>query len=173
MTIQEFSFIDKKKLDNCMNRFCYYHENGSFGSRIYDGYNFPVDVIYNFTQLTKSEIWLKKQIKHGVRYIIGYMLKDEEVKIHELRHAKFYTTSSIQNEIKQVWELLPKDARTQIETQFCRLGYNKNVWIDEFYAYSQDKTFWPKKIYRIIFETYTSYKRKNEFKTKTTIYYII
>ena len=154
MKIQEFSFEDKKLLDDCMNRFCYYHENGIAGNKIYEGYNFPVDVINNFTKLTKNEIWLQKCIKRDTVYVIGYMTGNDEVRIHELRHADFYTNFKTQSEIKDIWKSLPKNIRTDIESQFTRLGYNRNVWMDELYAYLQDKTFWSKKVYKILSETY-------------------
>lgn len=172
MKIQEFAFDDKKLLDSCMKRFCYYHENGIVGNKIYEGYNFPVNVIHNFTEkLTKDELWLKQNIKREVVYIVGYMKGNKEVRIHELRHADFYTNVKIQHDIKHVWKSLPKNIRTDIESQFASLGYNRNVWIDELYAYLNDRTFWSKKVYKMLSETYDFHTNKNEFKTKNSLYY--
>jgi hypothetical protein len=150
MTIQEFPFTDKKLMDNCMKRFCYYHENGNIGSKIYEGYNFPVSVIKNFSILTTEEKWLKDNITKETIYIIGFMKNNRDVREHERRHAIFYTNSNIENYTKKIWTMLPEKVKNDIGKQFSRLGYNKKVWLDELYAYLYDKAFWSRKNYNIL-----------------------
>jgi len=103
------------------------HYEGFIKNRI--GYNFPSKfIIGNIPHYNKN--------LH--QYIIGYVRGNNKVKTHELCHAKFYTSEKYRKYWTKKWNILNINIRQKITKKLKYMGYNDQVIIDEFQAYSQD-----------------------------------
>lgn len=154
--IKEFEFSSSDEMENAMSRLCYFHEHNKEGRKRYIGYNFPTGVCFLLDTLSKSEERIKRESK-GFQYVVGYLRGDVKTRDHELRHAEYFLSTSLQKEVKSIWNDLQIKIRKEIEDQFRRLGYSESVWIDEFHAYLTDLSFWSKRVGRYLQENYCKY----------------
>ena len=103
------------------------HYEGFIKNRI--GFNFPAKfIIGNIPYYNKN---LHK-------YVIGFLKGDTQTKRHEICHAKFYISEKYRKFWIKKWNVLNSNIRHKITIKLNYMGYNDEVIVDEFQAYSQD-----------------------------------
>jgi hypothetical protein len=71
----------------------------------------------------------------GKFYIIGAM-KDSATTIqHEVAHGFYYLNKDYKKEMDKLVKALPAKIRKDMETMFIKMGYTKQVFVDEIQAY--------------------------------------
>jgi hypothetical protein len=148
-TVKEFSSWYNKKYDSK-----YYKD--------WQGFNFPSKILEPFKKglfnpLTKKEknfLDFFKE-KKGNFYVIG--ANQEDVLKHELCHALFYTNINYRNSIIKII-LNNKKKFNNLEKYLIKLGYCKDVILDEIQAYILDGNYLEQQNIKI------SKKIKNEIK---------
>ena len=110
------------------------------------GHNFPKSILINYfksiLQSSKTTLTREKQFmftlleKHPTaQYIIGYVKGDVKTKLHELKHALYYTDQNYKDSVNQFWKNMDAETRERITSFLKALGYCDDVLIDEFQAY--------------------------------------
>jgi esterase/lipase superfamily enzyme len=103
----------------------------------YEGY-IPNRIGYNIPRnYLKGEI---EGLKNYHKYVISYIRGDYKTRCHELCHAKFYCDDKYRKKWMKKWNSLNTNDRRKIEKKLKFMGYPENVCVDEYQAYSQDKS---------------------------------
>jgi hypothetical protein len=101
---------------------------GSVKDRV--GYNFPLDG----------------------KYIVAWVKGDILTKKHEMLHFKYHTSEKYRQEVSKLWLGFSQAEQTKIIEVLSRLGYSKEVHLDEFQAYwfseRKPERFFGLKIYK-------------------------
>ncbi len=69
-------------------------------------------------------------------YTIGYIRGDTLTKMHELRHAIYFFDADYRARVQKMWNSLKCEDKIAIEKFLGRCGYKKEVFLDEFQAYT-------------------------------------
>jgi len=104
------------------------------GPNQFVGFNLPV------TYIRPSEPMLMQMLRNypSAKYMIAYMVGDDESRDHELRHAQFYIDTDYQHRVKQAWVRLQNEFPSAYEHVVSILqskNYEPRVFMDEFQAY--------------------------------------
>lgn len=94
------------------------------------GYNFPTSFIIGYIPGVN---------KHH-KYVVGYLKGDYKTKNHEMCHALFHCDPNYNKKWVKAWNSLNKNMRRKIEKKLQYMGYPEHLWVDEWQAYSQDRS---------------------------------
>jgi hypothetical protein len=90
-----------------------------------EGHNFPADSIPVSHYLTPY--------KNKCKYVIG--LYNTKSLNHELQHAKYYLDTNYRMQVQTEWNELSPEKQNHITMFLTKLGYRKDVHLDEYQAY--------------------------------------
>lgn len=82
--------------------------------------------------LSRPDNWPEDDYKF---YLLGAVAKDRDTLSHEIAHGLFYTTPSYKKEMTALVKALPVKLRNKIYKRLEKLGYTKEVFVDECQAY--------------------------------------
>lgn len=130
------------------------HENKFTYCTDWGGYNFPSNIISNCLEniLDYNRYDLNMELAYNQCiykidkinrranidekfYIIGAMKGNESTLKHETAHGYYYLNSSYKKETNKLVKALPIKFRKNMETMLAKMGYTKQVFVDEIQAY--------------------------------------
>jgi hypothetical protein len=91
-----------------------------------EGHNFPAEFIPSSGHCLSS-------YKPRCKYVIG--IYNTRSLNHELHHAKYYLDANYRSQVQQEWASLDPKIQEHITRFLTKLGYSKNVHLDEYQAY--------------------------------------
>ncbi len=94
------------------------------------GFNFPISFVKN--KFPKSRL-----LSYKAEYVIVYQKKDIHTKKHELQHALYALSPSLQLQVKELWESFSKSYKDKVKELLLKMKYpnDEKILLDEFQAY--------------------------------------
>ena len=101
----------------------------------YLGFNFSKEQIVEFLKINNNKMLSDLVSKHKTDfYLISYLKNDSDTRNHEIAHYEYWKSKGIQKSIEKLSE---SKLYQEIEKDFVKLGYSKEVVPTEIYAFSK------------------------------------
>lgn len=104
---------------------------------VFEGYNFPAYCIKEFFAVNEADEFEMRLITlpSSVTYVIGHITGDQQVLVHELAHAFYFSFDGYRNSADAITQTLSGEVRDILIKWFIKNGYDQDVYQDELQAY--------------------------------------
>ncbi|MES2207094.1 MAG: hypothetical protein V4525_09910 [Pseudomonadota bacterium] len=104
---------------------------------VFEGYNFPKSTIEEFFTVNQPDEFEETltNLPLPVTYVIGYITGDQQVLIHELAHAFYFSFNEYKQQADAITNSLSPMVRNILIKWLTKSGYDQQVHQDELQAY--------------------------------------
>jgi len=104
---------------------------------VFEGYNFPACCIKEFFVVNEADEFEMRltTLPSSITYVIGHITGDQQVLVHELAHAFYYSFDTYRHGADAITQTLSVEVLNILIKWFVKNGYNQDVYQDELQAY--------------------------------------
>lgn len=137
-----FEFSSKFTMKSCLETFIMLYENKPYIENL--GCYFPTTSALKWIRDTEGRVKNENQktFMHHIKinsqkcvYVVAFVKGETNMKLHCLRHARFFIDYRYRSRVEHVWRNLDMRTKFQIAQALDSMGYPEHLWIDEFQAY--------------------------------------